>query len=264
MINNLLLNKEIMAMARNNDYSQKYPNRKRLEQILQKGANINYEEYLPGYGMTNALMVAITAKNEDMALLLVRNGIEFDQYFGNTTPIKAAFKNELKALFAVLLTESVERNRVNHLVSLFEDGIVSTTTLKDGKEEIVPNSELITKLLKIKDIETAVDNGGNNVLHKVVTLYGVNEQLTKELINNGSDVNSRNNEGNTPLHDAAEALNSEEFLSIAKTLVDHGAYAFIPNIDSKTAKDIFEKHATTTEKQQFENIISAQKSMTSK
>lgn len=79
-----------------------------VQKLLEKGANIH--KY---FGYSTLLSLAMTIRNEDIAILLIKHGADIEQLSGHlqSTPLKMACDKNLKRVVVCLVNAGVDINR---------------------------------------------------------------------------------------------------------------------------------------------------------
>lgn len=136
----------------------------------------------------------------------------------------------------ILHYAAYQKNEV--LKHLVEMGVEVNKKNKRGKTPLHNavmggNRDNVLTLMYYRSDVNTKDEDGNTALH----LAKNNAEIVKILIENGAEANSKNNEGNTPLHVAA-ANNTYDIVNI---LIDNGANINLKNKNHFTPLDVAEE-----------------------
>lgn len=164
-------------------------------------------------------------ESDDLKQKILETGTLF-----NESPLhRAAWGNNSKIVTA-LIESGANIEALNHS----GETPLHRAALRGGKE-IVEN--LLARGAQVNALTTVV---------KVAPLHYAakynNNDIVTLLINKGANVNITNYNGNTPLHEVADADNvyadQSGFDIVAKNLIDHGANKHAKNKDGKTPLDL--------------------------
>ena len=190
-----------------------------------------------------ALHLAIRARNQEVAEVLIDNGAEVnarDKY--KRTPLHRAAEEGDEGMVRLLIrkradvnAEGNDNNTVLHsALSTRANNAVVHVLIDEGANVNAKNSygitalhlatwegntEIVRWLVDGRADVNTIDRGGRTVLHSAVGPWKTSETIVLTLVNKGADLNTRGSDGSTVLHWAAEKGNE----AVVRLLVDKGA-----------------------------------------
>lgn len=244
-------------------------NKEIIELLIKKGANINDVDH----NNRTALHEACKKGNLEVVKILIENGanIHIEEESGKTAvtfateivqPESLEIIKYLKDKGANLLVKDKNNNNLLHKVIGVQKDIKETIKIikylisekiELNEQNTIGNTPLINAILLTKNIEIVkilIENGadikienGSNKKAIDLAIRKKSHEILDVLLQYHDDINEKNKEGDTLLHQACETGNNVEVINI---LIKHGIDENIKNAKKQTALEVM--------KQKKENI----------
>jgi len=202
--------------------------------LLENGADPNSRERMSG---ATPLNLAVETGQKDMAELLLSRGANVNSRYGqiNVTPLQIAASQGNKDLAALLIAHGADVNAMYESNWYKSDWTPLRYAIQNGNTEMIKllidngarldvtdrrGRSLATVAMYNEDreiVELLLTFGANVTIH--LAAFAGDLEQTKSLIDQGVDINLRDDRGYTPLHYAAMAGNTQ----VAELLIAEGA-----------------------------------------